>query len=277
MQNSVAPVAAVCRAASTSDGMSSRAARTGVSKRPDWEQKWQSSGQPPVLSETIPSTSTSGPHQRIRTSWASCSSVVERARRAAAAPRAPAPRRRPSPARGPARGRCRGSRLSSSRLGSLPCATQWTGQSVRAGLANAAGSRPPAPAGRRRAAARPSTAGRSTRLQRAARSGSAGQAPMTTPAQVSPRRRSSSTVSSVWLSVPSPAAATTSTGAPSIAATSASVPPSSSKRTSRPPAPSTSTRSWSAASSSAAVTTASGGRAGRPARRAAVAGASGSG
>ena len=36
MQNSVAPVAAVSRAASTSDGMSSRTARTGVSKRPDW-------------------------------------------------------------------------------------------------------------------------------------------------------------------------------------------------------------------------------------------------
>ena len=53
--------------------MSSLTARTGVSKRPDWQQKWQSSGQPPVLIETIPSTSTSGPHQRIRTSWASAS------------------------------------------------------------------------------------------------------------------------------------------------------------------------------------------------------------
>ena len=61
MQNSVAPVAAVSRAASTRLGMSSRTARTGVSKRPDWLQKWQSSGQPPVLIETIPSTSTSGP------------------------------------------------------------------------------------------------------------------------------------------------------------------------------------------------------------------------
>ncbi len=65
MQNSVAPVAAVCLAASTSDGMSSHAARTGEANRPDWEQKWQSSGQPPVLTETMPSTSTSGPHQRI--------------------------------------------------------------------------------------------------------------------------------------------------------------------------------------------------------------------
>ena len=67
MQNSVAPVFAVCFAASTSDGMSSHAERTGESNSPDCEQKWQSSGQPPVFSETIPSTSTSGPHQRIRT------------------------------------------------------------------------------------------------------------------------------------------------------------------------------------------------------------------
>ena len=78
MQNSVAPVFAVCLAASTSDGMSSHAERTGEANRPDCEQKWQSSGQPPVLSETMPSTSTSGPHQRIRTSWASCEQLVER-------------------------------------------------------------------------------------------------------------------------------------------------------------------------------------------------------
>ncbi len=78
MQNSVAPVAAVCLAASTSEGMSSQAARTGEENRPDCEQKWQSSGQPPVLSDTMPSTSTSGPHQRIRTSWASASSVGHR-------------------------------------------------------------------------------------------------------------------------------------------------------------------------------------------------------
>ena len=44
-------------------------ARTGESNRPDWEQKWQSSGQPPVLRLMMPSTSTSGPHQCIRTSW----------------------------------------------------------------------------------------------------------------------------------------------------------------------------------------------------------------
>ena len=77
MQNSVAPVFAVCLAASTRLGMSSHAPRTGEANRPDCEQKWQSSGQPPVLRLTMPSTSTSGPHQRIRTSWASASSSVE--------------------------------------------------------------------------------------------------------------------------------------------------------------------------------------------------------
>ena len=61
-----------------SDGMSNRTARTGVSNRPDCAQKWQSSGQPPVLMETIPSISTSGPHQRMRTSWASSSASSTR-------------------------------------------------------------------------------------------------------------------------------------------------------------------------------------------------------
>ena len=78
MQNSVAPVAAVSFAAWTSEGMSSQAERTGEANRPDCEQKWQSSGQPPVLSDTMPSTSTSGPHQRIRTSWARASSSSSR-------------------------------------------------------------------------------------------------------------------------------------------------------------------------------------------------------
>src|SRR3712207_7274344 len=50
-------------AASTSDGMSSQTARTGELNSPDCEQKWQSSGQPPVFSDTMPSTSTSGPHR----------------------------------------------------------------------------------------------------------------------------------------------------------------------------------------------------------------------
>lgn len=45
---------------------------------PDCEQKWQSSGQPPVFRLMMPSTSTSGPHQRIRTSWASANSSSSR-------------------------------------------------------------------------------------------------------------------------------------------------------------------------------------------------------
>jgi hypothetical protein len=57
--------------------MSSQADRTGEVNWPDCEQKWQSSGQPPVLTETIPSTSTSGPHQRMRTPWASSEQLVE--------------------------------------------------------------------------------------------------------------------------------------------------------------------------------------------------------
>src|SRR5690242_21309292 len=51
MQNSVAPVAAVALAASTSSAMSSHTALTGEENCPDWEQKWQSSGQPPVFTE----------------------------------------------------------------------------------------------------------------------------------------------------------------------------------------------------------------------------------
>ena len=74
MQNSVAPVAAVSSAALTSCGMSSQTERTGEVNWPDCEQKWQSSGQPPVLRLMIPSTSISGPQCVIRTSWASCSS-----------------------------------------------------------------------------------------------------------------------------------------------------------------------------------------------------------
>ena len=49
MQNSVAPVAAVSSAALTSSGMSSQTERTGEVNCPDCEQKWQSSGQPPVF------------------------------------------------------------------------------------------------------------------------------------------------------------------------------------------------------------------------------------
>ena len=50
-------------------------ASTGESKRADWLQKWQSSGHPPVRAETMPSTSTSGPHHASRTSWATAASA----------------------------------------------------------------------------------------------------------------------------------------------------------------------------------------------------------
>ena len=68
MQNSLAPVAAVALAARTNSGMLSQTERTGDVNCPLWLQKWQSSGQPPVLSEMMPSTSTLGPWYFIRTS-----------------------------------------------------------------------------------------------------------------------------------------------------------------------------------------------------------------
>jgi hypothetical protein len=73
MQNSEAPSGGwVSRAAPRTSSVSRNGvALTGVSKRDDCEQKWQSSGQPPVLAERMPSTSTSGPHQARRTWWAS--------------------------------------------------------------------------------------------------------------------------------------------------------------------------------------------------------------
>ena len=67
MQNSEAPAALVSSAArSTSSASRNGVALTGVSNRDDCEQKWQSSGQPPVLADRMPSTSTSGPHQASR-------------------------------------------------------------------------------------------------------------------------------------------------------------------------------------------------------------------
>ena len=67
----MAPAALVSSAARSTSSVSRKGvALTGVSNRDDWEQKWQSSGQPPVLADRIPSTSTSGPHQASRTWWA---------------------------------------------------------------------------------------------------------------------------------------------------------------------------------------------------------------
>ena len=75
MREGVAAIHAACDInVAASLGMLSQALRTGEENRPDWEQKWQSSGQPPVFRLMMPSTSTSGPHQRMRTSWASASS-----------------------------------------------------------------------------------------------------------------------------------------------------------------------------------------------------------
>ena len=54
--------------------MSSHTDRTGEVNWPDWLQKWQSSGQPPVLRLMMPSTSISGPQCFMRTAWASSSS-----------------------------------------------------------------------------------------------------------------------------------------------------------------------------------------------------------
>ena len=189
MQNSVAPVAAVSTAACTSDGMSSQAARTGEGNRPDCEQKWQSSGQPPVFTETMPSTSTSGPHQRSRTSWASASrsgSVVvgqpqhlEHLRLVEAAPLVE------HLGRGRSRGSSRAS-VGGRHAGSLPHRRCRPGRGParpgrRAGTP--APSSAPAPAGSAPASGRAASVSRSRTLLRQARSGSAGQAPITTPAR----------------------------------------------------------------------------------------------
>ena len=77
MQNSDAPSAAVSAAAASTSSVSRKGvAFTGVSKRDDWAQKWQSSGHPPVLADRMPSTSTVGPHHARRTSWASDASPI---------------------------------------------------------------------------------------------------------------------------------------------------------------------------------------------------------
>ena len=76
MQNSLAPSAAVSRAAARTSLVSRKGvACTGDSNLADWLQKWQSSGHPPVLAERMPSTSTVSPHHARRTSWASAASI----------------------------------------------------------------------------------------------------------------------------------------------------------------------------------------------------------
>ncbi len=89
MQNSVAPVAAVCSPPRRGPDVEPHGP-DGEVNTPDWEQKWQSSGQPPVLMDTMPSTSTSGPHHRIRTSCASCSACGRSSSGSASTARTPA-------------------------------------------------------------------------------------------------------------------------------------------------------------------------------------------
>src|SRR5690606_38238961 len=135
----------------------------------------------------------------------------------------------------------------------------------------------PIPSGRTPSNGAPAAFGRSSMLQRSARSGFSGQLPTTTPATSRPRRVATSAVSAVAFRVPSPERATTISGAASAHATSARLPPWWSIRTSRPPAPSTSTRSCVSASSPAAAAASAGVTGGRPLRRAAVSGGTGSG
>ncbi len=98
MQNSDAPTAFTSAAAARTSAVSRKGvAFTGVSNREDWAQKWQSSGQPPVLADRIPSTSTSGPHQASRTSWARAArAVTDSSGTTARAASSPAPSRRRS-------------------------------------------------------------------------------------------------------------------------------------------------------------------------------------
>ena len=145
----------------------------------------------------------------------------------------------PQPASGVAGWRPRRGRIVRRRIGrgasvsSRRClaSVSYTGESATppsAGRARGGGDRErtgrePDPAVSAPSSGTPVTTGRSATLHSAARSGRRGQAPMTTPTQVRARVRRASTVSAVWLSVPSAAVATTSTGASSPAAMSARV------------------------------------------------------
>ena len=313
MQNSVAPVAAVSTAALTSDGTSSHAARTGEANRPDWLQKWQSSGQPPVLRLTMPSTSTSGPQWRIRTSWASCEQLgqpvvaepqarqrllLASGRRRA---RAPARAATASTSAGSARdgravhaARSRGGVCQAPRRDGRPAHPACASRKARASKRPPSGRpepprRPPAGSRSRSSAPAPSSQRPEQRAGRerlevahvaAARRGRARRArpPTTTPARSSPRCASASSVRAVALRLPSPAVVTTRTGARTARATSASVSPSSSKRTSSPPAPSTSDEVVRGVQAQQQVhARRRGPAASGPLRRAAAAGDSGSG
>lgn len=120
----------------------------------------------------------------------------------------------------------------------------------------------------------------SVRFAQCTSCGSAGQAPITTPAGTA-RRSNASMVSAVWLRVPRPARATTTAGAPNDTARSATVHASPDGRspigTSSPPAPSTSTRSCLSTSARIASTAVYSSSGSSPATRAAASGASGSG
>ena len=273
MQNSVAPVSAVCLAASTSDGMSSQADADGGGEQAGLRAEVA------VLGAAAGLERDDALDLDLRAAPAHPHLVREREQLGEAvvgqlqAPRGPAPRRGPCPPPAPARGRWSRMSLSSGRL--AVCGRSRSAHGVRSvdhprrgpgpGRARDRGRTPsgrsaPAPRAAPRPAAEPASVSQvARRCCASARSGCGGPGADHDPGQVEPpacqglqRQRG------VVERARGPAAATTSTGAPRSAARSASVPPSSSNRTSSPPAPSTSTRSWSAASCRAASATVAG-------------------
>ena len=201
-------------------GMSSQAARTGEENRPDCEQKWQSSGQPPVFTDTMPSTSTSGPHQRIRTSWASASSVGHVVVGELAAPASTCASSSPTP-RSSTCSRARQVVDGSSRhaVTSPRRCVGWSAGGRRGSLPHRRCRRAPGPARRGRPAGtrpRPARPPRGSARPAAGRPGSRGRGRCcgrrgparpatrrsTTPAQLQAAVRHASRVSAVWLRVP---------------------------------------------------------------------------